>query len=135
MPGMQKIRMTNQRKVILTVLGRSKSHPTADEVYREVRKRLPHISLATVYRNLELLSAHGMIGKLDHAGTQKRFDGDTDHHYHIRCVRCGRVEDAPLEPFAGLEYNLSDKIDYKVLGHHLEFVGICPHCSKDGEQP
>ena len=68
-------------------------HPTADEVYQVVRKRLPRISLGTVYRNLDVLSESGEISRLDRCGAQYRFDGDLEQHYHIRCSSCGRVDD------------------------------------------
>ena len=70
-----KSRMTHQRRIILEELRNTRSHPTADEVYEIVRKRIPKISLGTVYRNLELLSESGVIQKLEIGGTQKRFDG------------------------------------------------------------
>ena len=71
------LRMTRQRKVILEIMKNVTSHPTADQVHQMVRKTLPHVSLATVYRNLEILSEHGMIQKLELAGAQRRFDGKT----------------------------------------------------------
>ena len=62
--------MTRQRRVILEALRGTTSHPTADEVYEMVRRRLPRISLGTVYRNLEILSGEGLVAKLEMAGTQ-----------------------------------------------------------------
>ncbi len=79
-----KMRLTTQRQVILEELGKVTSHPTANEVYDMVRKRLPRIGLGTVYRNLELMAESGLILKLEVGGTQKRFDATTDLHYHIR---------------------------------------------------
>ncbi|MBW2172694.1 MAG: transcriptional repressor, partial [Deltaproteobacteria bacterium] len=89
--------MTPQRKVILEELRMADSHLTADDVYKMVRARLPRISLGTVYRNLEILSRLGMIHKLELGGMQKRFDGKTQDHYHLRCLRCGRIDDVPME--------------------------------------
>ena len=89
------LRMTRQRKVILEELRKVDTHPSADEVYEMVRKRIPRISLGTVYRNLEILSERGDIQKLELGCTLKRFDGVPENHYHIRCVDCGRVVDAP----------------------------------------
>jgi Fur family ferric uptake transcriptional regulator len=67
--------MTRQRKVILEELRNVDTHPSADEIYEMVRKRLPHISLGTVYRNLEILSETGAIQKLELGCAQKKFDG------------------------------------------------------------
>jgi Fur family ferric uptake transcriptional regulator len=68
--------MTRQRKVILEEIRKTDSHPTADELYQRVRQRLPHVSLGTIYRNLETLAASGLIQKLEMGGSQKRFDGN-----------------------------------------------------------
>jgi Fur family ferric uptake transcriptional regulator len=122
--------MTRQRRTILEELRKVNSHPPADEVYKLVRRRLPRISLGTVYRNLETLSGRGLIRKLELGGSQRRFDGHIKNHYHVRCVRCGDVEDVPVEPVAELEGLLHGVSDYKVIGHRLEFVGLCPQCKK-----
>jgi len=121
-------RMTRQRKVILEELRNVYTHPSADEIYEMVRKRLPRISLGTVYRNLEILSASGEIQKLELGCTQKRFDGVADAHYHIRCIDCDRVDDAPPEFDVAINYELKGVTDYKIIGHKLEFIGICPAC-------
>ena len=127
-------RTTQQRRVIMEELCRLKSHPTANEVYEIVRKRLPRISLGTVYRNLEILSERGMIQKLEMAGTQKRFDGITENHYHVRCIMCGCVEDVSSGPIPTINQVLNGVSDYKILWHRLEFVGICPRCREAGTQ-
>ncbi len=123
------LRETSQRRVILEELGKLTSHPTANEIYDIVRKRLPRISLGTVYRNLELLSESGLIQKLEMAGTQKRFDGTIDNHYHIRCIRCGRVDDLKLPAMKSIDDTATTVSDYEVLWHKLEFGGLCPECS------
>ena len=127
----QKHRMTNQRQVILEEIQKVNTHPTADEVYETVRKRLPRISLGTVYRNLEVLSACGLIQKIGPLSSQMRFDGITKNHYHLRCIYCGKVEDAPIETVDKLENAVREKSDYSILGHKLEFIGICPKCRKN----
>ena len=121
-------RMTRQRRIILEELAKLTSHPTADELYRIVRRRIPRISLGTVYRNLELLSRQGTILKLDTAGTQKRFDADTKRHYHVECSRCGRVADVTLRPQGHLERAIRSATDYVITGHCISFVGLCPKC-------
>ena len=122
------MRLTSQRQVILEELRKVKSHPTANDVYDMVRKRLPRIGLGTVYRNLDLLAEKGIIRKLEVGGDQKRFDGDTSPHYHIRCVECNRVDDIFIEQSGELEQSAASCCDYKILGHHVEFSGICSRC-------
>lgn len=129
----EKLRMTRQRKVILEELRKQNIHPTADALYAMVRKRLPRISLGTVYRNLEILTALGEIQTLEMSGSQKRYDGVPNKHYHIRCMHCGRVDDAPIAPLNQLENELYGATVYTIMGHRLEFMGLCPDCSKDEE--
>jgi len=124
--------MTEQRLVILDELRNVDTHPTADEIYKLVRRRLPNISLGTVYRNLETLSGAGMIRKLAMAGSQKRFDGMVENHYHVRCVSCGRVDDAQVIPFPCIEESSKRIRGYRILSHKLEFEGICPACQEGG---
>ena len=126
----QLYRMTRQRQIILEELRTVDSHPSADEVYEMVRKRLPRISLGTVYRNLEILSELGEIQKLELGGDLKRFDRKPNKHYHIRCMNCGRVDDAPIAPLNQVEDELYGTTVFTIIGHRLEFEGLCPRCSK-----
>jgi Fur family ferric uptake transcriptional regulator len=119
-------RLTRQRKVILEALRSVKTHPAADEVYDMVRQELPKISLGTVYRNLEVLSEMGFIQKLEMAGLQKRFDGNPEPHYHIRCLNCGCVRDVDVE--MKLDMMKKNMSGFLVQGYRLEFVGVCPDC-------
>ena len=120
--------MTRQRQVILEELRKVDTHPSADEVYEMVRKRLPRISLGTVYRNLEILSASGEIQRLELGCNLKRFDGIASNHYHIRCPDCDRVVDVPANSEVVVNHELKDATEFKILGHRLEFIGICPDC-------
>ena len=124
----QNLRMTRQRKVILEEVRKMDNHPSADEVYEVVRRQLPRISLGTVYRNLEILSELGEITKLELSGTLMRFDPVTKKHYHIRCINCDRVDNAPMGRMESVENSLDGATDYKIMSHRLEFLGLCPVC-------
>jgi len=123
--------MTRQRQVILEIV-KSGHHLTADEVYEKVRKRLPNVSMGTVYRNLDTLASLGQISKLQPDRPQMSFDGNTSPHYHITCMRCNRIEDAPFplenDGFGNLENALGKLTKYGIFGHRLEFLGLCPDC-------
>jgi Fur family transcriptional regulator, ferric uptake regulator len=93
-----------------------------------VRRRLPKISLGTVYRNLELLVQSGMIQKIELSSAEARFDGNLNPHSHVRCVRCGRVDDVAAPPLDLLGGMANDMHGYQILGHRLEFLGVCPEC-------
>ena len=123
------IRMTRQRRAILAELHRPDQHPTADEVYRRVRQKLPSISLGTVYRNLEILSEAGLIQTLHLGGGQKHYDGGLNRHYHVRCARCGKISDVPADRFPDLDAAATGH-GFRILGHQLAFEGICQKCQK-----
>jgi Fur family ferric uptake transcriptional regulator len=129
------LRMTPQRKVILEELRKLRTHPSADEIYAIVRRRLPRISLGTVYRNLEILSELGQVQKLETGGSLKRFDGNPENHYHIRCTCCGKLVDAPVEVMQHIEEQIDGATEYTVFGHRLEFLGLCPECREKPISP
>jgi len=120
--------MTRQRRLILEELDAPGRHPTADAVYQRVRLRIPNISLGTVYRNLEILSQAGLIRKLYIGSGQKRYDRVLHKHYHVRCVQCGRISDLPAGPFGDLEAAAGEISSFDILGHELEFEGLCGQC-------
>ncbi len=127
--------MTHQRQVILEEVKKGPEHPTADEIYARVRKRLPRISMGTVYRNLDILASTGLIQMIEPGHPQKRFDGVTREHYHLTCVRCGKIEDAPIEPsdntLENLESALGRMTKFGIFGHKLEFLGLCAACQQE----
>jgi Fur family ferric uptake transcriptional regulator len=131
-------RNTRQRQVVLAELKKLTSHPTAAELHEFARRRLPTISLGTVYRNLELLAARGTIQKLEYSN-ESRFDGNPDRHPHVRCVRCGRVDDVHGLSAHSLKTKFKTLNGYEILGYRLEFLGLCPACRdatpKDDETP
>ena len=127
---MKFFRMTYQREVIIEEFFKCKGHPTADFLYERIRKRLPHISLATVYRNLEILSKAGKIKKLEISGRQKRFDWELEEHNHICCVQCHRIDNVHIAPEQMIASSSEQETGYKISGLRVEFIGICPECQK-----
>jgi Fur family ferric uptake transcriptional regulator len=128
------LRQSPQRNLVLEVVRSTMDHPTADWVHRQARRRLPSISLATVYRNLTRLSAEGLIREIHAGGHPARFDGNTGRHYHIRCLGCGRVNDLPMSVDTRIEEEAGRAMSYRVLGHHVEVVGLCPLCQPSSKR-
>jgi len=129
MKEQQELRLTIQRKIILEELRKMHDHPTADLIYERVRKRIPNISLGTVYRNLELLSSRGIIRRVDIAGRKRRYDAKTTEHAHIRCAICGRIVDVPgYENIQKIAHEISLTTGFTLILSEAEFVGICPEC-------
>ncbi len=129
---MAQTRMTKQRAIILETLRSVCTHPTADEIYGMVRKKLPRISLGTVYRNLEILTSSGKILRLDKAGAQKHFDGNTMPHQHVRCRTCGCIGDTVGE-VALPAANQTSAPGFTIHGVEVEFVGLCHNCDAAGK--
>ena len=101
------------------------THPTADELYHIVRKRLPRISLGTVYRNLEYLAQSKAILKLNINDNIKRFDGCLAEHHHATCLACGRILDIPAQDVPDLAPKLPA---FTVTAANVFFEGYCAGC-------
>ncbi len=105
------------------------AHPTAAFVYRRVRRRLPRVSLATVYRNLRRLAAEGFL--LERAAANgMRFDGNLARHDHFTCLRCGRIYDVPARRAGG--GRMPARTGFEVLDQRIEFYGRCAACRRRG---
>ncbi len=122
--------MTHQRDIILREIRQCKNHPTADELYERIKKILPRISLATVYRNLEILSTAGLIKKLEISGRRKRFDGELRRHHHIYCLLCHRVDNIDPGQEENFQFLPAEAGGYRITGCRIEFFGLCPDCLK-----
>ncbi len=123
-------RFTRQRASVWSYLCVVDFHPTADQVFAAVRREIPHISLATVYKALEALVDAGVAARLDGGTGPARYDGRSEAHYHYRCDQTGRLCDLPLSYDPQLLEKLApDLIDelrvrgFVVTGHRLELVG------------
>lgn len=121
------MKYSKQREIIYDKLQANPIHPTAEEVYLQLRPNHPNISLATVYRNLNKLAENNIIKKIQGLDASDRFDHNTHEHYHFICEKCRRVYDVNLEL---LSY-INDKInDYNVKSFDLLLKGICNNCKE-----
>ena len=128
-------RLTNQRFKILEHLRSVKTHPSAEMVYEAVRKDLPTISLATVYRNLNLLSQEGKILKLE-INNEFRFDGDISNHQHCVCQGCRKIVDLFQDDISDYAMNRFKFKDFTPEHVNVIFTGVCKDCvrkRKDGK--
>jgi Fur family ferric uptake transcriptional regulator len=125
------LRLTRPRRLILDAVRATDAHPTATSVYRRVRRALPRVSLATVYRNLRTLAAEGLLAERVDA-TGLRFDGNTRPHDHFTCVACGRIYDVPPAGARGRGSRAAVPAGFEVLDHRTEFYGRCAGCRRRG---
>jgi Fur family peroxide stress response transcriptional regulator len=125
------LRLTRQRRIILDVVRATDAHPPAAVVYRRVRRRLPRVSLATVYRNLRTLAAEGFLAeRADASGT--RFDGNTAAHDHFTCITCGRIYDVPVRAGGAARPRVLSRTGVEVVSQRTEFYGRCGACRRHG---
>lgn len=124
------MKFSKQREEILDYLKSVKTHPTAEEVYSEVRKIDKNISLGTVYRNLDRLSKENLILRIEIANGKDRFDGDISSHYHAVCKKCGSIIDIFVDYFNYIDKIVEKEIKCKVFSHDVVFNTICKKCNK-----
>lgn len=120
-------RMTKQKQMVLSVVQAHYDHPTADELFVEVRSHDQHISRATVYRNLEQLCESGLLLQVKVPGAA-RFDARCDFHYHTFCTHCGAIADAPVEYQHQFDSLVAAATGYHVERHRCVFEGLCGNC-------
>ncbi len=121
-------RFSRQRQLILDTVCSLHCHPTADDIYSIVKNRIPGISLGTVYRNLNVLAEEGLIQKISLGKLTERYDARVEPHYHMVCLKCGRVVDIPLSYEQEIDKRANGSCTHQITGHDIVFSGICADC-------
>lgn len=119
---------SKQRETILKVLRENMIHPTADKLYELIRRELPGISLATVYRNLNRLAAAGVIRSIRGLDGSVRFDYNVEKHYHFICTKCNKVYDVPHNIAPDLAASLPEETGLEAESYDIVFKGVCHNC-------
>lgn len=132
-------RMTFPRQLILQFMEKSKGHLSVEEIFNELKQTEPSLGIATVYRNLELLTQLGIVHKFDFGEGKTRYEfsqskGRENHHHHLVCVKCKRIID--YKDFMGeeelllkqTEAALSKKYNFEIKDHLIQFYGVCDKC-------
>ena len=122
--------LTEQRAAVHDYLSGVAHHPTAEEVFLAVKARVPRISLATVYKNLEALVQCGAVSKLTYGDASARYDIRTDHHYHTRCLACGKIWDLDAKEGTELLKRIKPQAGFEVEDYRLELLGRCRECRR-----
>ncbi len=122
------LNVTYQRILIYKSLVKKRSHPTAEEIYHEVKSEYPSISLATVYKTLETLADHELISKVTPLHDLARYDGDTTPHHHLVCLECKKIVDIFDDSLNNLEMPSSN--GFLVSGYRIQFEGLCNNCTR-----
>jgi len=125
---MNTTRHSPKREAILQCLRSTTCHPSAEWVYAQLKPRIPDLSLATVYRNLSLLSDMGLITTLETLDKSIHYDGNTDPHSHFICERCSKIIDLGVE--RGLPEDISE-LGLLVRHKKIIYYGLCPDCQQN----
>ncbi len=123
-------RDTIQKRLVTDAVRELGCHATAEEVYAHITEVYPSISKGTVYRNLNTLSEDGEIRRIEVPGAADHFDHNCEDHYHVICVRCGKVFDVDMEPLPSLTERINDTHGFDFLDFDIIFKGICPECQE-----
>ncbi len=121
-------KVTPQRLAIYDVLAKTTAHPSAEMIFQELQPLYPTMSLATVYKTIEILREIGLVQILNVGEDSFRYDAETSNHPHVRCVECNRVDDLFGVDAAAFAQEVATTTAYQLTGQQFYFFGICPEC-------
>jgi Fur family peroxide stress response transcriptional regulator len=121
------LKLTRQRRVIIDILAGTKTHPRAEDILAAARKKMPSISLSTVYLTLDTMKNAGLIKELEFADRENRYEADISDHLNLVCKKCGRVMDfhAPLYLDAR---QVEEKTGFRGESVRFDYYGYCRKC-------
>lgn len=125
------LKITSQRAAIFQELLKAKDHPTADNIYKRIVKKIPNISFDTVNRTLLTFSKSGMIKVVEGYGQSKRYDPDLGIHHHFRCIRCGCIIDFHNKDYDNIAVPAAINKRFTVICKKVVLEGLCGKCGTD----
>ena len=123
-------RLTPQRMAVIDVLLRTKKHPTAEQIYEQVRADFPMTSLATIYKTVTVLKEMGEVLELGSSDGSNHYDGTPHPHPHLICVQCRSIVDVQGDLLEDLPQEVAQRTGYQIVGHQFDLFGICPSCQE-----
>ena len=127
-------KVTPQRLAIYSALAVTKAHPSAEMLFHELQPHYPTMSLATVYKTIDILHEIGLVQILNAGEDSFRYDADVSEHAHIRCVECGRVDDVFDLDTAKFNEQIQQNTKYRLVGQQFYFYGVCAGCQKTSDK-
>jgi Fur family peroxide stress response transcriptional regulator len=126
-------RLTPQRVALLRLLAASEGHPSAAQLYDQLKEQFPTTSPGTVYKTLNLLKDLDEVLELGFSDDDNRYDGNKPYpHPHLVCIRCRRITDLEISLAQKLVQEVARQSGFQFVSHRLDFYGLCPDC-QDGE--
>ena len=132
---MNTTRHSPKRDAILECLRSTTCHPSAEWVYAQLKPRIPDLSLATVYRNLEAMQGRGEVsaGLLENGERLYAAAEPHAHKHYMICKGCNAMVDLPACPLHALEEEIAGAAGFTVTDHVIQLYGYCKDCRKDGK--
>ena len=122
-------KITPQRLAIIKIIAKSTGHPSVEDIYDQIKKDFPTMSLATVYRNIVLIKSLGEVLELGFPDGSNRYDGNKPYpHPHAICIKCKKIVDPDLDSLDDMKKEVAAETHFKILNHRLDFFGICSNC-------
>ena len=121
--------MSKYTEVILAAVTKLQRHPTAEQVFLEMKKEHPSIALGTVYKHLNALADEGLLLRITEPGSPDRYDR-TERHDHLICSRCGKITDVRLPD---MQERIEEALGQNILAYDLRIRYICPDCREQEE--
>jgi len=123
------LRLTEQRRAIIELLQKTEDHPAADWVYDRLKKKLPGVSLGSVYRNLRVLVDQGLVKENKYQDGVTRYCTNLKPHHHLFCTECGRVVDIEVDINGDLKERIEREHKFVIRSVYIEFRGVCSECA------
>ncbi|APG27885.1 hypothetical protein A7E78_08590 [Syntrophotalea acetylenivorans] len=126
--------LTHQRRALLHALSQRTDHPTADQLFDDLKENIHGLSRTTIYRILETFVRVGLVVKISSPQAKARFDADTSRHHHVSCVQCGAVADLPVSGFNLPSFPENHPSGFRLYDYSITFSGLCPRCQHSSKQ-
>jgi Fur family peroxide stress response transcriptional regulator len=119
---------------MLRIIAKSEGHPSAEQIYEQIKADFPTTSPATIYKTLSLLKDMGEVLELTFASVGSRYDGNKPYpHPHVICTKCSQILDPEFPAMDELAKEMAHQTGYEITHHQLNFFGLCPRCQKEGQ--
>ncbi|MDH4226592.1 MAG: transcriptional repressor [Deltaproteobacteria bacterium] len=128
------IKMTPQRIAILEFLEGNLKHPTADDIFKAIKKKYPSVSFATVYNTVEALKTKGLLCEVNIDRDRRHYETRCEPHNHVICTSCGRIMDVDADFSNALKVNEDELMGFKVSSRQVNFFGVCASCMEKNKK-
>ena len=121
--------VTHQREIIYRAVVSSKQHPSPEHIFDEVRRQIPSLSLATVYKNIHTFLEAGLLREVSPHHGSLRLEANLADHHHLVCTRCKAIVDLDESEVEPIHLSRKLQAGYRILRYSVEFQGLCPACA------